>query len=91
MPALLRDAATLTPDPARADLFVVPAAERKAKLNTRKREAENMRSRFNGCDQTHNQAKGLLDVTVRDLGRVLEPELPPDWAPLIKAIKDYTA
>ena len=26
IPALLRDAATLTPDPARADLFVVPAA-----------------------------------------------------------------
>ena len=26
VPALLRDAATLTPDPARADLFVVPAA-----------------------------------------------------------------
>ena len=72
-------------------IFVVPAAERSAKLNTRKREAENMRTRFAGCDKTHDQAKGLLDVTVRDLGRVLEPELPPDWAPLIKAINEGQA
>ena len=26
-----------------------------------------------------------------DLGRVLEPELPPDWAPLIKAINEGRA
>lgn len=72
-------------------IFVVPASERNSRLNTRKREAENMRARFGGCDQTHSQAKGLLDVTVRDLGRVLEPELPPDWAPLIKAIREGQA
>ncbi|WP_245408270.1 peptidylprolyl isomerase [Zhengella mangrovi] len=72
-------------------IFVVPSAERKAKLNSRVREAENMRARFSGCDKTHDQAKGLLDVTIRDLGRVLEPELPPDWAPLIKPIKEGQA
>jgi peptidyl-prolyl cis-trans isomerase SurA len=29
----------------------------------------------------------LIDVTVRDLGRVLAPQLPPDWAEQIKATK----
>lgn len=63
-------------------IFVVPNDERKSRLAARKREAEAMRNRFSGCDSTREFAKGLIDVTVRDLGRVLEPELPPDW-------KDY--
>ncbi|MDN2565023.1 SurA N-terminal domain-containing protein [Aquibium sp. A9E412] len=60
-------------------IFVVPSAERNALINKRKREAQSMRDRFRGCDSTREFAKGLLDVTVRDLGRVLAPELPPDW------------
>lgn len=68
-------------------IFVVPASERKATLGKRKREAEAMRQRFAGCDSTRQFAKGLLDVTVRDLGRVLAPELPPDWAEQIKGTK----
>ncbi len=46
-----------------------------------------MRARFNGCNTTREFAKGLIDVTVRDLGRVLAPQLPPDWAEQIKATK----
>lgn len=68
-------------------IFVVPAKERGAKLAKRRHEAEAMRARFNGCDSTRQFAKGLIDVTVRDLGRVLEPSLPPDWADSIKATK----
>lgn len=68
-------------------IFVVPAKERGAKLGTRKREAEQMRARFNGCNSTRQFAKGLIDVTVRDLGRILEPSLPPEWADSIKATK----
>ncbi|MER9327071.1 peptidylprolyl isomerase [Mesorhizobium sp. M0152] len=68
-------------------IFVVPAAERSATLAKRKREADAMRARFNGCNSTREFAKGLLDVTVRDLGRVLAPQLPPDWAEQIKATK----
>ena len=68
-------------------IFVVPAKERGAKLAKRRAEAEAMRARYNGCDSTRQFAKGLLDVTVRDLGRVLEPALPPDWADSIKATK----
>lgn len=66
-------------------IFVVPAADRSSRLAARKREAEAMRNRFTGCNSTREFAKGLIDVTVRDLGRVLEPELPPDWAEPIKA------
>ncbi len=68
-------------------IFVVPAAERSATLAKRKREADAMRARFNGCNTTHEFAKGLIDVTVRDLGRVLAPQLPSDWAEQIKATK----
>ena len=68
-------------------IFVVPAAERSATLAKRKREADAMRARFNGCTTTREFAKGLIDVTVRDLGRVLAPQLPPDWAEQIKATK----
>ncbi|MBX3568177.1 MAG: peptidylprolyl isomerase [Rhizobiaceae bacterium] len=68
-------------------IFVVPAAQRGALLGKRKREAEAMRGRFTGCDTTRQFAKGLLDVTVRDLGRVLAPELPPEWADQIKSTK----
>ncbi|MER8520918.1 peptidylprolyl isomerase [Mesorhizobium sp. M0644] len=68
-------------------IFVVPAAERTATLAKRKREADAMRARFNGCNTTREFAKGLIDVTVRDLGRVLAPQLPADWAEQIKATK----
>ncbi len=67
-------------------IFVVPAAER-GSIGKRKTEAEAMRRRFAGCDSTREFAKGLIDVTVRDLGRVLAPELPPDWAEAIKSTK----
>jgi peptidyl-prolyl cis-trans isomerase SurA len=64
-------------------IFVVPAKER-GQIATRKRDAEAMRARFSGCATTREFAKGLIDVTVRDLGRVLAPELPPEWADQIK-------
>ena len=72
-------------------IFVVPAAERGAKLAARKREAEAMRQRFRSCDSTREFARGLLDVTVRDLGRVLAPELPPDWEKQVKATQPGAA
>jgi len=68
-------------------IFVVPPKERAATLAKRKREAEAMRARFNGCNSTREFAKGLIDVTVLDVGRVLAPALPSDWADSIKATK----
>ncbi len=72
-------------------IFVVPNDQRKSILGKRKREADALRGRFKGCDSTREFAKGLIDVTVRDLGRVLEPELPSDWEKLIKATKPGSA
>ncbi len=71
-------------------IFVVPAGQR-GLIAKRKREAEAMRMRFRSCDTTRSFAKGLIDVTVRDLGRVLEPQLPSDWAEPIKATKPGAA
>jgi peptidyl-prolyl cis-trans isomerase SurA len=71
--------------------FVVPAKERGAILGKRKREAEAMRQRFKSCESTRQFVKGLVDVVVQDIPRVLEPELPPDWAPQIKDAKPGTA
>lgn len=72
-------------------IFVVPAAKRGAILGARKREAEAMRSRFSGCENTITFAKGLKDVTVRNLGRVLAPELPPEWADAVKNTQQGSA
>jgi len=72
-------------------VFVVPAKERSAILGKRKREAEALRQRYNGCETTRQFVKGLIDVTVQDIPRVLGPELPPDWAEQIKAAKPGTA
>jgi peptidyl-prolyl cis-trans isomerase SurA len=66
-------------------IFVVPANDRKTQMAKRKREAEAMRARFNGCQTTREFAKVLIDVTVRDLGRIVAPELPPEWEKPIKA------
>jgi peptidyl-prolyl cis-trans isomerase SurA len=67
-------------------IFVVPASER-SRMAARKKEADALRARFSGCDSTREFAKGLIDVTVKDLGRKLAPELPGDWAEQIKNTK----
>lgn len=65
-------------------IFVVPAAKRGQIMGQRKKEATNFRSRFTSCDATKQSALGLKDVTVRDLGRILAPQLPPEWADMVK-------
>ncbi|WP_323748389.1 MULTISPECIES: peptidylprolyl isomerase [unclassified Phyllobacterium] len=65
-------------------IFVVPANKRET-IARRRSEANAMRAKFSGCDRTRDMAKGTLDVTVRDLGKFIEQELPPEWADKIKA------
>lgn len=65
-------------------IFVVPESKRSAILNKRKAEAEKSRGSFPGCDQSKEFAKTMLDVSVRSLGRVMKPELPEEWKPLIE-------
>lgn len=67
-------------------IFVVPASKRSnSLLNARQREAEQLRSRFPGCEGSKQLATELRDVTIRDLGRVLQPQLPADWKASIEA------
>ncbi|PHR22047.1 MAG: molecular chaperone SurA [Hoeflea sp.] len=66
-------------------IFVVPASKRsRSVLNARKREADQLRGRINGCDATASTITGLRDVSLRQLGRIMQPQLPPDWKPLIE-------
>ncbi|OLP43133.1 SurA N-terminal domain-containing protein [Rhizobium oryziradicis] len=71
-------------------IFVVPANKRNAVLAKRKAEAEASRGKFPGCDQAMEFARNYLDVSIRDLGRVLQPELPTEWKPLIEGAKGNT-
>lgn len=68
-------------------IFVIPERERGKLMAKRKREAQQVRDRFAGCETSRSQVKGMIDVTIRNLGRVLEPELPPDWSSLVTAAK----
>lgn len=66
-------------------IFVVPENQR-SKLSGRRTEATNMRSRINSCADSMQLATQVRDVTVRDLGRVLELELPERWANDVKGL-----
>jgi len=71
-------------------IFVVPDSKRNAILGKRKAEAESARGKFPGCEQSKQFAATMLDVSVRDLGRVLAPELPEEWKPLIEKTSGTT-
>tara|TARA_Y100000815_G_scaffold222091_1_gene208530 strand:- start:303 stop:1304 length:1002 start_codon:yes stop_codon:yes gene_type:complete len=60
-------------------IFVVPASHRSRDMPRRRNEANQMRGRINDCSQTIPLATQLRDVTVQDIGRVLELRLPPNW------------
>jgi peptidyl-prolyl cis-trans isomerase SurA len=70
-------------------IFVVPA-NKKGIVGKRKSEAEASRAKYPGCDQAKVFAATMLDVSVRDLGRVLAPELPAEWKPLVEQAKGNT-
>jgi peptidyl-prolyl cis-trans isomerase SurA len=71
-------------------IFVIPEAKKNAITAQRKAEAEASRSKFPGCDQAKVFAATMHDVSVRDLGRVLAPELPDGWKPLIEKASGNT-
>lgn len=71
-------------------IFVVPDSKRNAILGKRKAEAESARSKFPGCEQSKQFAATMMDVSVRTLGRILAPELPTDWKPLVEKASGTT-
>lgn len=64
-------------------IFVVPDSKRNAIMGKRRAEAEASRKSFPGCDKALQFAATMHDVSVRDLGRFLEPQLPDNWRPLV--------
>ncbi|MCF6321261.1 MAG: peptidylprolyl isomerase [Rhizobiaceae bacterium] len=60
-------------------IFVVPQDKRKKLLRARGAEARAFSQRFTSCSDTLGQIKQLRDVSIKELGRVLEPELPERW------------
>lgn len=73
-------------------IFVVPDSKRsKSLLNARKREADQLRGRYQGCDNAASVITGLRDVTLRQLGRIMQPQLPAEWKPLIEKTKAGSA
>lgn len=69
-------------------IFVIPQDKRSSLLKRRRSEAANMRGRVTGCDNTQELATQIRDVTVRDLGRVLELRLPDRWANDVKGLQE---
>lgn len=63
-------------------IFVVPESK-KSIVGKRKSEAEASRKRYPGCEQAKTFAATMLDVSIKDLGRILEPELPTEWKDLV--------
>ena len=68
-------------------IFVVPENRRGGLLAARRAEANRMRGLVNDCTRTISLAQGLRDVTVRDLGRVLELQLPSRWADDVSGLR----
>lgn len=67
-------------------IFVVPAGNRNpATMAKRRQEANAFRAQFQNCDTTRGAATALMDVTVRNLGRIIEQQLPPDWSKAVKS------
>lgn len=60
-------------------IFVIPRDKRAKLTKARKLEALNFKQRFTGCGDSIELAKTLRDVAVKNLGRMMEPELPSEW------------
>jgi peptidyl-prolyl cis-trans isomerase SurA len=59
-------------------IFVVPQSKMKT-AGKRKAEAEASRKKYPGCAQAKIFAAGYRDVSIHEIGRILEPQLPDFW------------
>jgi peptidyl-prolyl cis-trans isomerase SurA len=66
-------------------IFVIPEDKRSRLMKARKAEAIAFSQQFISCEETYRQASQLRDVAVKELGRIMQPELPPLWADSVKA------
>jgi peptidyl-prolyl cis-trans isomerase SurA len=68
-------------------LFFVPAGSPEAFIEGRKREAEALRTRFQGCDDGIAFARALKDVTVRDQLAKSSADLAPELRKILESIE----
>jgi peptidyl-prolyl cis-trans isomerase SurA len=67
-------------------VFVIPSDKRSSStISRRRQEAIAFRQQFTSCGNTKQSSVGLLDVTVRDLPRLLEEQLPSEWMEEVKS------
>lgn len=65
-------------------VFTLPAKADKAFVEGRRKEAENLRSRFKGCDSGLEIARSLREVAVINVGRKLASEVPGGFRDVLK-------
>jgi peptidyl-prolyl cis-trans isomerase SurA len=68
-------------------LFIVPPGSPEAFVEGRKREAEALRARFQGCDDGIAFARALKDVAVRDQITRSSADIPPEQRKLLDGIE----
>ncbi len=68
-------------------LLLVPAGASEAIIEARKRDAEALRSRFQGCEQGIGFARALRDVAVRDQIIRSSADLPPELRKMLDGIE----
>jgi peptidyl-prolyl cis-trans isomerase SurA len=68
-------------------LFLVPAGSPEAFVEGRKREAEALRGRFQGCDEGLNFARALRDVAIRDQVIRSSADIPPELRKVLEGIE----
>jgi len=64
-------------------LFIVPPGSSQLVLDSRKREAEQLRARFENCNDGLNFARALRDVAVRDLIVKSSADLAPEFRKIL--------
>ncbi|WEX78492.1 peptidylprolyl isomerase [Sinorhizobium numidicum] len=69
-------------------IFVIPESKRGAITAKRQAEANASRSQFPGCETSKAFAANYRDVSIRNLGRLLAPQLPEEWKPLVEKAGD---
>lgn len=67
-------------------IFVVPESKRAKITAKRKAEAEASRKSYPGCDQAKVFAAGFKDVSIRNIGRVIEPALNEEMKKALAAL-----
>ncbi|HEY6995075.1 MAG TPA: SurA N-terminal domain-containing protein [Xanthobacteraceae bacterium] len=68
-------------------LFLVPTGSPETFVEGRKREAEALRGRFQGCDEGLNFARALKDVAVRDQVVRSSADIPPELRKVLDGVE----